>query len=93
MSLPAFNTAFPNQNTVPLDRIFEHSRATLSLHQATLFPYTTPFSQSKAASATLSFRFRSVLFDKKRSLPFFLALELLTGQKAIAVLAHRNLIT
>jgi hypothetical protein len=92
VSTPCFSST-SNLNTIPLNRISEHSRTTLALHQRTLFPYTTPQSRSKASSATLSFRFRSILFDKKRSLPFFLALELLTGQKAIAVLAHRNLLT
>jgi hypothetical protein len=81
------------QQAVPLNSISEHSRSALSLHQTTLFPYTNPQAKPKASSATLSFRFRSILFDKKRSLAFFLALELLTGQKPVAVLAHRNLLT
>ncbi len=86
-----FSTA--KQSSIPLNRVSEHSRVSLSLHQTTLFPYTTPQARPTASSATLSFRFRSILFDKKRSLPFFLALELLTGQKPIAILAHRNLLT
>ena len=40
-------------------------------------------------SATLSFRFGSVNYAKGRVLPFFIALELLTGRKGIAILSKR----
>lgn len=39
---------------------------------------------------TLSFGLRAIGFSKKASLPFFLALELRTGQKAIATLARKQ---
>lgn len=74
-----------------LDRFNENITNT-KLHQSTAFPHVTPHIGSTLQSATISFRFRSILFDKKRALPFFLAIELLTQQKAIAVLARRHLL-
>ena len=37
------------------------------------------------------FSFRSIQFNKKRALPFFLAIELLTNQKSVASLSNRNI--
>ncbi len=74
-----------------LDRFNENFTNT-KLHQSTAFPYATPHINANFQSATVSFRFRSILFDKKRALPFFLAVELLTQQKAVAVLARRHLL-
>jgi hypothetical protein len=71
---------------------FSENVTNIKLYQSTAFPYATPHIRSNFQSATLSFRFRSILFDKKRALPFFLAVELLTQQKAIAVLARRHLL-
>jgi hypothetical protein len=76
----------------PLIRVKENFENTTSLHQVTKFPYTGPQRKAHFNGATLSFRFRSINFDKKRALPFFLALELLTQQKAVATLARRHLL-
>ena len=76
----------------PLIRVDEHLQYNSKLHQNTLFPYSTSHSRARIKSATLAFRFRSIAFDKKRALPFFLARELLTQQKGIAVLARRQLL-
>lgn len=80
------------QSVPPLVRAKENLNYNTALHQITKFPYTVPQRKPQITSATLSFRFRSIAFDKKRALPFFLALELLTQQKSIATLARRHLL-
>ena len=40
-----------------------------------------------------NFSLKEVEFNKKKALPFFLVLELLTKQKCVATLSTRNLIT
>ncbi len=77
----------------PRNRVGEQLEKTTSLHQTTLFPYSNPHRRTSITFATISFRFRSIQFDKKRALPFFLALELLTQQKGIAVLSKRNVLS
>lgn len=76
-----------DSNRIPIQ---EHSRYNLSLYQTTIFPYEHTHRLSSVTKAVLSFRFRPIEFSKKRSLLFFLALELLTSQKAIASLSSRN---
>ena len=79
-----------------LGRLAEHLRVNTALHQATLFPLPSAHRVSALTnggsplrSATLSFRFGSVNYAKGRVLPFFRALELLSGQKGIATLSRR----
>lgn len=81
-----------NKNTPPLLRLSENEKHNSSLHQITKFPYANSQRKATIKVATLSFRFRSIAFDKKRALPFFLAVELLTQQKAVATLARRHLL-
>ena len=71
--------------------LFEQNRYTFSLYQTTLFPHEHTHRFSSLESMTLSFRFRSIEFNKKRSLLFFLTLELLSNKKAIASLSSRNI--
>lgn len=73
-------------------RTSEHAKTVTPLHQATLFPYTNPLERPSLSKATISFSFRSVNFQKKRALPFFVAIELLTQQKCVASLAQRNVL-
>lgn len=70
--------------------VSENIKYNQSLHQMTLFPYRNTFHQVKAFNLILSFRFRSIEFNKKRALPFFLAIELLTNRKCVASLSGRN---
>lgn len=79
-----------------LSQLSEHRRVNTTIHQATLFPLSSAHRLSAATnggspfrSATLSFRFGSVNYAKGRVLPFFRAIELLTGQKAVATLSSR----
>ncbi len=82
-----------SQSKFPFDRFEEHSRYTTALHQASIFPSSNIHQQATVNSAVISFRFRSVEFSKKRVLPFFIALELLTHQKCVASLSKRNVLS
>ena len=70
--------------------VFENNKYNQSLHQITLFPHINRINQIKLSNLILSFRFRSIEFNKKRALPFFLARELLTNRKCVASLSNRN---
>ena len=72
--------------------VTEHKKYNQLLHQITLFPQANTRTLSSASISTIvvSFRFRSISFSKKRALPFFLAIELLTHRKCIASLSSRN---
>ncbi len=78
--------------STPLVRLSEHFKTVVPLHQVTLFPYANPLRRPSLVKATVAFSFRSVDFQKKRALPFFIAIELLTQQKCIASLARRNVL-
>jgi large subunit ribosomal protein L5 len=78
--------------SVPLVRLSEHFKSVAPLHQATLFPYTNSLRRPSFTKATVAFSFRSIDFQKKRALPFFIAIELLTQQKCVASLARRNVL-
>lgn len=70
-------------------RLAEHVAAVTPLHQLTLFPLPSSSSHAKFRAAILAFRFRSLAFQKKRTLPLFLARELLTTQKSQPSLSRR----
>jgi ribosomal protein L5 len=78
--------------STPLVRLAEHFKSVVPIHQATLFPYSNPLDRPSFTKATVAFSFRSVDFQKKRALPFFIAIELLTQQKCVASLARRNVL-
>lgn len=82
----------PSTIPTPLIRLSEHFKTVVPLHQTTLFPYRNSFRRPSLTKATVAFSFRSVDFQKKRALPFFIAIELLTQQKCIASLARRNVL-
>jgi len=71
--------------------VAEHIKYNQNLHQTTLFPQVNLSNQAKLSCIVLSCRFRSIEFNKKRALPFFLAIELLTHRKCVASLSHRNI--
>ena len=70
--------------------VSEHKKYNQTLHQRTAFPLANKHSAGTLSSIVLSFRFRSIEFSKKRALPFFLAIELLTHRKCVASLSSRN---
>ena len=74
-----------------LDRFAEETFFNQNLHAISLFPYTNLHVRGKIKRLVLNFSFREIDFSKKKALPFFLAMELLTQQKCIATLSSRNL--
>jgi ribosomal protein L5 len=81
-----------SNSSVALIRLSEHFKTVAPLHQNTLFPYASPLRRPSITKVTVAFSFRSIDFQKKQALPFFLAVELLTQQKCIASLARRNVL-
>jgi len=70
--------------------IIEHSYYNKILHQISIFPRVNSHKQGFISNIILSFNFRSVAFNKKKALPFFLAIELISNQKAVASLSSRD---
>ena len=70
--------------------VAEHIKYNQILHQLTLFPKANIRMFANMSCVVLSFRFRPIGFSKKRSLAFFLAIELLTHRKCVASLSSRN---
>ena len=70
---------------------YEQFKYNYTLYQTSIFPYQHTHRVSTVERRVLSFRFRPIEFNKKRSLLFFLALELITSKKAVAVLSTKKL--
>lgn len=62
------------------------------LHAITIFPYSNINITSKFFKLILNFSLKDVTFNKKKALPFFLAMELLTNQKCVATLSSKNIL-
>jgi len=71
--------------------IAENKKYNQTLHKIAIFPTLNIKSTGELNCIVLSFRFRSISFNKKRALPFFLVIELLTQQKCVASLSSRNI--
>lgn len=82
---------FSNPTDFSVSIYNEHKQYNLKLHQVSIFPYANINTLTAFSKAVLSFRFRSIEFSKKRALPFFLAMELLTHRKCVASLSQRNI--
>ncbi len=70
--------------------MLEHSKYNEKLHHINSFPVVNKYKSGFIASLILSFNFRSVSFNKKKALPFFLAMELISNQKSVASLSGRD---
>ncbi len=75
---------------LPISPRAEHLKYNQKLYGVSLFPYVNSSNKETISSIIVSFRFRSIEFSKKRALPFFLALELLTQRKCVATVSQRN---
>jgi large subunit ribosomal protein L5 len=75
---------------VYLNRFKEYNKYSQALQLATQFPYTNIMNKGDFYCVILNFSFKDILFSKKRVLPFFLAMELLTNQKCIATLSKKD---
>jgi len=79
------------KSKVVLSTILEYSNYSKNLHQLGIFPYISLSAESEIKRLIVFFRFKSIQFNKKRTLPFFLAIELITNRKSIASLAKKNM--
>lgn len=82
------STTTSSEKLAPFSEQFKYN---YTLYQTNIFPYEHTHRVSTMERRVLSFRFRPMEFNKKRSLLFFLALELITSKKAVAVLSSKNL--
>lgn len=87
----AFLAINNKRNVEKLTPFHEQRKYNTSLYQTTIFPYEHTHRKSTMERRVLSFRFRPIEFNKKRSLLFFLSLELLTSKKAVAILSSQNI--
>jgi hypothetical protein len=76
----------------PLLRFEEQSFYDHSLHKISLFPSKNLFCEGQFFYILLNFNFRDILFLKKKVLPFFLSLELITHQKCVATLSSKDIL-
>lgn len=75
-----------------LNRFKEKKRYTQQLHGITIFPYSNIHHQADIFKIILNFSLKEIAFNKKKALPFFLAMELLTNQKCVATLSSKNIL-
>lgn len=75
-----------------LSRNIENHNYNTKLHSITKFPLKNIYQEPKLYKIILNFSFKSIEFNKKRALPFFLAMELLTNQKCVATLSKKNVL-
>jgi len=75
-----------------LIRFKEKQLYTQQLHGVTIFPYANLHLQADIFKTILNFSLKEVDFNKKKALPFFLAMELLTNQKCVATLSSKNIL-
>jgi hypothetical protein len=73
-------------------RFKENKKYNEHLNAITLFPYNNIYQQGTFYRTILNFSFKDLDFNKKRVLPFFLAMELLTNQKCVATLSSKNIL-
>jgi hypothetical protein len=77
---------------ISLERFKEYNIYNQDLYAITFFPYANMHKKIKCTSIILNFSFKDVGFKKKKVLPFFLAMELITAKKCIATLSSKNVL-
>lgn len=78
--------------TYNLSRFKEEQKYNQQLHALTIFPYNNIHGQGDFYKTVLNFSLKEVDFNKKKALPFFLAMELITNQKCVATLSSKNIL-
>jgi ribosomal protein L5 len=72
-------------------RFSEYNTYSQVIQLVSLFPYQNIMGKGAFFQAILNFSFKEIQFNKKRVLPFFLALELLTNQKCVATVSSKDI--
>jgi hypothetical protein len=75
------------------NRIRENAFYTYGLIESSILLQPSAALVGHPSKAVLSFGLRGVDFNKKKALPFFLAIELLAGQKCVATVSSRNVLS
>ena len=73
-----------------LNRFEEYIMYSQEIQLVSTFNYINNYNNGYFSSIILNFSFKDINFNKKRALPFFLALELITNQKCIATLSTKD---
>lgn len=76
-------------NSVTHTRFLEDYNYNIKLNALTKFNYLNNFNQKKLVKIILNFSFKNIQFDKKKVIPFFLTLELISNQKCSITTAKR----
>lgn len=76
-----------------ISRNVENQLYNTKLHAITKFPLKNIYQHADLCKIILNFSFKPIDFNKKRALPFFLAMELLTNQKCVATLSKKNVLS
>ena len=76
-------------NSVTHTRFLEDYNYNIKLNALTKFNYLNNFNQKKITKIILNFSFKNIQFDKKKVIPFFLTLELISNQKCSITTAKR----
>ena len=74
-----------------LNRFAEYNKYSQVIQLVTLFPYHNFMEKGAFFHIILNFSFKDINFNKKKVLPFFLALELLSNQKCIATTSTKDI--
>ena len=85
-NIETFISNYPN-----LIRFKEKNNYEQELHSLSIFPYNNTNIKNNFLKFILNFSLKDVSFNKKKALPFFLAMELLTNQKCVATLSSKNI--
>ena len=70
-------------------RFLDNEYNSTQLEFLTKFNVTNNLSQPKLNKIVLNFSFKDIAFNEKKVIPFFLALELITGQKSAVTVAKK----
>lgn len=87
-----FEKNFNLNNYPAISRFKEKVIYDQQLHAVTIFPYNNIYRTTNFFKLILNFSLKDVGFNKKKALPFFLAMELLTNQKCVATISSKNVI-
>jgi len=81
-----------NQSMLTNIRFYNNNFYTTQLEILTKFNLLNNLSIIKCKTIILHFSFKDILFNEKKVIPFFLALELITGQKATVSVAKKPIL-
>lgn len=88
----SYNLNFKLVKYPTLSRFKEKAVYDQSLAALTIFPYNNIHLFPLFFKLIINFSLKDLGFNKKKAIPFFLAMELLTNQKCVATLSSKNIL-